>query len=366
MDNCSVNGLVPRISAPKLYPVSIGGTIVRQSNGDDYFMNSVVFLNAGIGVSAIQTSVERRVLPSAVEIAWFSFTEKRAFYAECRLNEKYIAGVMNDGYKLVNGLKGYYSHFDIALFPGGRIAFYLNGDERMKLVELHNANDTDLPVSVFAPDSGFEDYEEFAETFINGHECNDNNNDEDNNDSAVDNDDDGGHSDFKDETKAAWVENLIENGVDYSMIELSFKRYRYGVAIEIKEDEDNRSAKILDEMVLSVEFANGEFFKCMGNFIPCRNYGLIRSVSFEYELADRSVLCDIYFDIKETETVLSHVNDNNDDHTNTLHLNFDHTQLAATAQLAGGNSCRNIERLKYRVAEYKDGRTVIKGGNCHI
>ena len=106
MDNCNGYGVAPRISAPQLYPVSIGGAIVRQSGGDDHFMNSTVFLNAGIGVSAIQTSTERRVLPSAVEIAWFSFTEKKAFYAECRLNEKYIARIVSDGYRLVDGSKG--------------------------------------------------------------------------------------------------------------------------------------------------------------------------------------------------------------------------------------------------------------------
>ena len=356
MDNCSENGLVPRISAPELYPVSIGGAIVRQSSGDDYIMNSTVFLNAGIGVSAIQTSTERMVLPSAVEIAWFSFAEKRAFYAECRLNEKYIAGVMNDGYRLVSGSKGHYSHFDLALFPGGRIAFYLSGKEKMKLIELYNANDTDLPVSVFAPDSGFKDYEEFADVFIQGCECNDSNN------NYVDNNDDGNHPNYKDDTKAAWVENLIENGVDYSLIELYFKKYMYGVVIELNMPEDILPAADLDDMVLSIEFANGEFFKCRGDGIPHDNYSTIKSVSFEYELADRSVLCDIYFDIKELERVLSIVK-GNDDHTVTLHLNFDHTQLYVTAQLVNGNSSRNIERLKYRIAEYRDGRTVIKGGN---
>lgn len=381
MDNCSGYGVVPRISAPELYPVSIGGAIVRQSSGDEYLMNSVLFLNAGIGVSAIQTSTARKVLPSAVEIAWFSFTEKNAFYAECRLNEKYIARLMNDGYRLVNGSKGYYSYFDIALFPGGRIAFYLSGDERMRLVEMYNAKDADLPVSVFAQDSGFEDYEEFAEAFIRGDECNDSNNDDnddggDNDECAVDSYDGGSHFDFKDDTKAAWVENLIENGVDYPLIELYFKRYMYGVAIEFKMYEDSPSAGGLDEMVLSAELSNGEFSKYKGNVIPYDNYGLIRSLSFEYELADRSVLCDIYFDIKELATafsladdssqgqIQSHGNSNGNSHNNTLHLSFDSVNWAVTAQLANENGCCNIERLRYRVAEYKDGRTVLKGGNC--
>ena len=387
MDNCNGYGVAPRISAPQLYPVSIGGAIVRQSGGDDHFMNSTVFLNAGIGVSAIQTSTERRVLPSAVEIAWFSFTEKKAFYAECRLNEKYIARIVSDGYRLVDGSKGYYSHFDIALFPGGRVAFYLSGDERMRLVELHNANDTDLPVSVFAPDSGFEDYEEFAEAFIRGDECSDSSNDGDAGCA-----DTGACGDFKDETRSAWVDNLMENGVDYSLIELYFKRYTFGIEIESKANGGCPSAGGLDGMVLSVEFANGEFFKYRGNAIPYDDYGIIKSVSFEYELADGSVLCDIYFNIKELAMALSladdsiqsqipshslgnsnnnnksnnksNNNNDNNNNNNTLHLNFDYAQCAVTAQLTNGNCCCNIERLRYRVAEYKDGRTVLKGGNC--
>lgn len=364
MDEFSGNGLLPRISAPELYPVSIGGVIVRQSKGDDYLMNSVAFLNAGVGVSAIKTSAERRVQPSVVEIAWFSFAEKRAFYAECRLNEKYIAGLINDGYRLVNGSKGYYSYFDMALFPGGRIAIYLSGDERMKLVEQYSANDTDLPVSVFAPDSGFNDYEEFAETFIRGDECNDYNDDGNDDGYGGGHEGDGGCTvGHADDTMAAWAENLVENGVDYSTIELSFKKYNYGVIIEFMIPNGHLSAKRLDETVLSVEFANGEFFKRTGKGIPHDNYSIIRSVSFEYELDDRSVLCDIYFDIKELAEVFSPTNNNNDAQNNTLYLNFDYTQLSVTAQFTGGNGSCNIEELRYRIAEYKDGRTMFKGGN---
>lgn len=361
MDEFSGNGLFPRISAPELYPVSIGGVIVRQSKGDDYLMNGVVFLNAGIGVSAIKTSAERRVRPSVVEIAWFSFAEKRAFYAECRLDEKYIAGLINDGYRLVNGSKGYYSYFDIALFPGGRIAIYLSGDERMKLVEQYSANDTDLPVSVFAPDSGFNNYEEFAEAFIRGDECNDYNDDGVGYRDACEGDGDRtvGHAD---DIKAAWAENLVENGVDYSMIELFFKKYNYGVTIEFMMANGHLSAKRLDETVLSVEFANGEFFKRAGKGIPQDNYSIIRSVSFEYELDDRSVLCDIYFDMKELAEALSPTNNNNAQN-NTLHLTFDYTQLSVTAQFTGESGNCNIEGLRYRIAEYKDGRTMFKGGN---
>ena len=180
----------------------------------------------------------------------------------------------------------------------------------------------------------------------------------------------------------------MENGVDYSLIELYFKRYTFGIEIESKANGGCPSAGGLDGMVLSVEFANGEFFKYRGNAIPYDDYGIIKSVSFEYELADGSVLCDIYFNIKELAMALSLADDSiqsqipshslgnsnnnnksnndndNNNNNNTLHLNFDYAQCAVTAQLTNGNCCCNIERLRYRVAEYKDGRTVLKGGNC--
>ncbi len=341
MDRCCNNGLIPRITAPEMYPVSIGGVIIRQSEGNELFLKGILFLNNGVGCSAVKESEESRVLPSVVEVAWFSFTEKRAFYAECELNVKQIVRLVEEGYIAANGSQGCYSYFDIALFPGGKIAFYLNGNERVKLIELYKANQTDLPVSVFAPDSGFKDYTEFAEAFINGNECK--------------GDDEADL--LTGETKPRWAANLVENGVDYITIERVFNRYCYEVVFE-----NTQSANLLDSIIFSVEFANGEFCKCMGGKMSHDNYGVVRALSFECELGDKSLLYDLYFDINELAAGFESLHDN--PQPSSLILQFDHIRLGVTAKIVNMKQCCNLERLRYRIAEYREGRTVFKLGNC--
>lgn len=341
MDRCYDKGLIPRITAPELYPVSTGGVIIRQSEGEELFLRGILFLNNGVGRSAVKESEERRVLPCFVEVAWFSFTEKSAFYAECELNVKQIARLCDEGYTAANGSKGCYAYFDIALFPGGKIAFYLCGDERMKLIGVHKANQTDLPVSAFAPDSGFKDYAEFAEAFINGNECK--------------GDDEPSLS--TDETKPLWAEHLAENGVDYLMIERLFNRYFYEVVFE-----NAQSANLLNNIVFSVEFANGEFGKYMGCKMPHDNYGIVRALSFECALGAKSLLYDLYFDINELAAGFESMQDNLQ--LSSLILQFDHIRLGVTAKVVNMKQCCNLENLRYRIAEYREGRTVFKLGNC--
>lgn len=400
MENCLNNRLRPRISAPELYPVSVGGAMIHQSSGDDCLMGGTMFLNAGIGVSALQCSEDTGVLPCKVEVAWFSFTEKRAFYAEIEIDDRFVSKVVKEGYALVNGLRGCYNYFDIALFPAGRVAFYLSGDERMTLIGLHTAKETDFPVSVFAPDAGFEDYEEFAEAFINGDECDDGveggsvHDDLIEDGSAEDGtaEDDSVEDDSVEDAKAPWIVNLIENGVDYPMIERSFERYCYEMILE-----DLSTVENMEELVFSVEFANGEFCKYRGNRMPNGYHGIVKSVSFEHQSEEESILYDIYFDIDELATVLSPVtnlrsensgvchargeNDNNNDNSNdnnnnsgdggnsqlnSLILSFDDIEYTVSVKFADVSRCRNMEKIKYRVAEYNGRRTVLKGGNFHI
>lgn len=396
MENCLNNRLRPRISAPELYPVSVGGAMIHQSSGDDCLIGGTMFLNAGIGVSALQCSEDTVVLPCKVEVAWFSFTEKRAFYAEIEIDDRYVSKVVKEGYALVNGLRGCYNYFDIALFPAGRVAFYLSGDERMTLIGLHTAKETDLPVSVFAPDAGFEDYEEFAEAFINGDECDD----KDVEGGSVHDDliedgptEDGSEEDdLAEDAKAPWVVNLIENGVDYTMIERSFEKYCYEMILESVSAVEN-----MEEPGFSVEFANGEFCKYRGKRMPNGYHGIVKSVSIEHQSEGGSILYDIYFDIDELATVLRPAtnlrsensgvdpardeNDNNNDNNNgnnknsgdggdrqlnSLILSFDGIEYTVSVKFADVSRCRNMEKIKYRVAEYNGRRTVLKGGNFHI
>lgn len=372
MENCLNNRLRPRISAPELYPVSVGGAMIHQSSGDDCLMGGTMFLNAGIGVSALQCSEDIGVLPCKVEVAWFSFTEKRAFYAEIEIDDRFVSKVVKEGYALVNGLRGCYNYFDIALFPAGRVAFYLSGDERMTLIGLHTAKETDLPVSVFAPDAGFEDYEEFAEAFINGDECDDGVEGGSVHDDLIE--DGSAEDDSVEDAKAPWIVNLIENGVDYAMIERSFERYCYEMILEGLSTVEN-----MEELVFSVEFANGEFCKYRGNRMPNGYHGIVKSVSFEREKGESSILYDIYFDMNELATVLGSVQvdtcsagdggdggDSSDgsDRQGRLILDFDDIEYTVSAKFADVSRCRNMEKIKYRVAEYNNGRTVLKGGTA--
>lgn len=400
MENCLNNGLRPRISAPELYPVSVGGAMIHQSSGDDCLIGGTMFLNAGIGVSALQCTEDTGVLPCKVEVAWFSFTEKRAFYAEIEIDDRFVSKVVKEGYALVNGLRGCYNYFDIALFPAGRVAFYLSGDERMTLIGLHTAKETDLPVSVFAPDAGFEDYEEFAEAFINGDECDDGVEGGSVHDDLIEDgptedgsaeddlaDNDLVEDDLAEDAKAPWIVNLIENGVDYAMIERSFERYCYEMILEGVSAVEN-----MEEPVFSVEFANGEFCKYRGNRMPNGYHGIVKSVLFEHQSEEESILYDIYFDIDELATVLRSAtnlrsensgvchargeNDNNynnknsgdggDRQLNSLILSFDDIEYTVSVKFADVSGCRNMEKIKYRVAEYNGRRTVLKGGNFHI
>ena len=380
--------------------------MIHQSGGGDCLIGGTMFLNAGIGVSALQCSEDTGVLPCKVEVAWFSFTEKRAFYAEIEIDDRYVSKVVKEGYALVNGLRGCYNYFDIALFPAGRVAFYLSGDERMTLIGLHTANETDLPVSVFAPDAGFEDYEEFAEAFINGDECDDKGmeggsvhddliEDDPTEDGPTDDgsaEDDSAEDDLAEDAKAPWIVNLIENGVDYTMIERSFEKYCYEMILDGLPAVEN-----MEEPVFSVEFANGEFCKYRGKRMPHGYHGIVKSVSFEHQSERGSILYDIYFDIDELAMALRHVtnlrsvnsgvcpargeNDNNNDNSNdnnnnsgdggdrqlnSFILSFDDTEYTVTVKFADVGGCRNMEKIKYRVAEYNGRRTVLKGGNFHI
>lgn len=400
MDNCLKIGLTARISAPELYPVSVGGAMIHQRGGDDCIIGGTMFLNAGIGVSALQCAEDRSVLPCRVEVAWFSFTEKRAFYAEFEVDDRYVSKVVKEGFELVNGLRGCYTYFDIALFPAGRVAFYLSGDERMTLVGLHRAKETDLPVSVFAPDAGFEDYDEFAEAFISGDESIDDSFENGFEDGSECDDfrqenfepEDFEPGDFADDdmwrddmveknradvAKAPWIVNLTENGVDYAMIERLFERHSYEMIVE------GVSAGNMAEPVFSVEFANGEFCKFKGDKMPYGNYGIVKSVSLEHESDGGTVLYDIYFDLSElaeafrtstcNSSFVGKSGDNNiadnsraDKQQNRLILNFDDIGYTVSVKFAYMNGCRIIEKIRYRVAEYNGRRTALKGGNFDI